>query len=659
VTGPAVEDDCPLPSPVDAWALTRVISPREHVRVADVDAYGDATNTYTGRARTGGDRPGAPWAVYLTDAAGGFRLLAFDLDAARGDPAADAATLCGWLQCAGLPHVVTASGPAGGRHVWLGLAEAVDAATVDTLARLARAGLPSLDLAPLANPVTGCVRPPGAPHRHGGASTVLAGDLAVLTEPTVTGRDLARLVATLAGRHRPEVPAPADRTAALPVDGAGRLYLPGPRRGLPAASVAALDEDAAAGDASTVLWRVLVGAASARWRCADVAPLVAGAAGAPGLEHVRSQGQGPGRARRTRGAREARAVLHRQWDRAVRWVAAHPRAGGDDPTFEPRAAGVAGLVEHTQARADAAPGRWGRPGGPADRRVLDAVCALALHGVSGAVEADVRRLGLLCGIGRETARTALLRLAADGWIARHCPAEGTRGASWSLPRPSSTPPHLPDRSQAVPRPPPPYSVSASAGAADRNRWLTLLRTRLAAAAHDVFTSTGGLGFDCGQLYAALTDRPASVEDLASWLGCSYGGLVHRLAALHGAQLVDRTPTGWALPRDDPHVDRRDAAAARLGVGGRLADRAARYALERDAWAWWTVELAWMRAPRRAAPSRRPGHGQLRILELPDTAAAWPAHPRRADGRADFPAARRELLAQAQATPPRRHPRAAA
>jgi len=630
VTAPAAGSGRPL-SRSQAWELTRAVSPRPLVRVADVDAYGTAVNTYTRRARIAGARPDAPWAVYLTDQGGAFRLLAFDFDAAKGDPGADAASLCGWLEDAGLPHLLTRSGPSGGRHVWLALAEAVDPGTVDTLARLVRARLPSLDIAPLANPVTGCVRPPGSPHRAGGSSTVLAGDPAALAAPTVTAADVTSLGETLAAGHQPEPLAPlADPGAPLPTDRAGRLYLPGVRRQLPAGSVQALRVDAAAVDANTVLCRVLNGAAAARWRCADVAALVAHS---PGLEHVRSQGQGPGVPRRVRSPIESRAVLARQWDRAVRWVAAHPRASNlEDPTFESRAAALTAVVEQAQTRADATPGRWAGPGGPADRRVLDALCVLVLHAVSPVVEADIRRLGLVCGIGRETARTALLRLSRDGWVTRHAPADGPRAASWILTEALSTASYVPSRSQAAPRPP-------GAGSAERNRRLTLLRTRLVAAAHDLFTPAGGLGHATGQLYAILTSQPASTRQLAHQLGTTTEDTGIRLGALRAARLARRTCKGWSLVR----ADRRDLAALRLGVAGRLDDRARRYALEREAFAWWTGELSWMHAPRRTAASRRPGLGQLVVL-APDTSPAWPAHPRRCDGRADFAAARRALLA---------------
>ena len=48
------------------------------------------------------------------------------------------------------------------------------------------------------------------------------------------------------------------------------------------------------------------------------------------------------------------------------------------------------------------------------------------------MEADIRRLALTCGLDRETARRALLALAADGWIARTHPSMGPRGARWTI-----------------------------------------------------------------------------------------------------------------------------------------------------------------------------------------------------------------------------------
>ena len=381
--------------------------------MATRDAHGDVLNQYTSQHRIDGAEPDRPWAVYLAGTDHRFRLLAFDLDAKTDAAAAqrDAQLLAGLLADAGLPAVVCQSGPSGGRHVWVGLAESVDPETVATLARLARHLCPTLDLAPLTNPVTGCVRPPGAPHRAGGHSTVLSGQLNTLTQPTGTAAQVRQLVETLAQLVTDAEPAQAiDPRTPLPLDHHGRLYLPGPRRPLPRVSAAALDEDAASGDASAVLWRVLIGAAGARWRHADIAAL---ADTAPGLEHVRTYRDRS--TRRPRGRGEAASVLARQWDKAVKYVASADRQIGDDPTFDARADAIATRVRAVQTRADAAAGRWTRGGGPADRRVLDVLCVLALQAVSAAVEADTRRLALLAGIGRETARTALLRLAEDGW----------------------------------------------------------------------------------------------------------------------------------------------------------------------------------------------------------------------------------------------------
>lgn len=82
-----------------------------------------------------------------------------------GDDAADAARdaqkLYDLLGQLGIGAVLC--GPNGGRHVWIGLSFAMPRAQAESLRRLVRAICPTLDLAPLSNPVAGCVRPPPAP----------------------------------------------------------------------------------------------------------------------------------------------------------------------------------------------------------------------------------------------------------------------------------------------------------------------------------------------------------------------------------------------------------------------------------------------------------------------------------------------------------------
>ncbi|PFG45142.1 hypothetical protein ATJ97_0064 [Georgenia soli] len=615
------------------------MSPRGRVRVAAVDAYGQALNVYSGHTPTSAPVPEQPWAVYLANQQGRFCLVAFDLDA-KADPTAaarDAEMLVGLLEASHLPHVVCESGPGGGRHIWLALSEGVAAETVAIMGRLAKTLCPTLDLAPLSNPATGCVRPPGAPHRHGGASTVLAGSLETLMQPTVTAEQLTAFVATLArlvDHHEPA--GEIELHQPVPVDAHGHLYLPGPRRALPAASAAALAEDAAAGDASAVLWRVLIGAAAARWHHEDIAAL---ASSAPGLEHVRTRRDRSDRTPRpTGGPDSGAAVLRRQWHKAVRYVAATARTTGDDPTFDARAGAVAAHVREVQARADTSPGRWATRSGPTDRRVLDVLCLLAVQALTAEVEADIRRLALLAGIGRETARTALLRLAEEGWISQTRPADGPHAAHWTIdPRNQIHRDAARSRSQADPRP-------EGAGAAHRSTLIAELAARTQASAHDAFTTAGGLGHHAGNLYARTTDEPLTLGQLAEVTGTTHSRTSNTLERLATFGLITRTADGWI--RSDR--DRRDTAARHLGTRGRLRERAARYCIERELWAWWQAEQEWMRAPRRTSPGRRPGPGQLALLPA-DGTNVYGAHPRRPDGRADYAAARRQLLAGTSTT----------
>src|SRR5690606_28957116 len=139
---------------------------------------------------------------------------------------------------------------------------------------------------------------------------------------------------------------------------------------------------AASEDASAVLWRVLIGAAAARWRYTDVA---AHLRTAPGFEYARTErvrkGSPQRRPRPDRGPPPTAAVLRAQWHRAWRHEPTTPRQIGDDPTFQPRAAAIPGHVDRVQPRATAAAGRWTRGGGPADRRGPDVLCLLALQAV--------------------------------------------------------------------------------------------------------------------------------------------------------------------------------------------------------------------------------------------------------------------------------------
>ena len=640
------------------------------MRVAGVDAGGAVSNAYERRARLDGSVPSAPWAVHLADASGGFRLLGFDLDAhrpgQRAAAAADADRMVEVLAALGIAHVVCASGPSGGRHVWVGLDHGAEADQVASLARLARHALPTLDVAPLSNPATGCLRPPLAPHRDGGASVVIAGDLGALTTPATSPEQVGALHAALAklavaAGLGEQGPGGAVGLGGLGVvlDEHGHPYLPGPRRSLPAAAAAAA---ATCGpDASATMFAVLTGAARAHWRHSDVAAL---AEASPGLEYLRTRRTPTGRSGRpVRGPQSRAAVLARQWARAVAAVAASPRQIGEDPTFDARAGAVAEVVRAVLAAADAVPARWAEGGGPADRRTLEVICQLALQAVRVEVEVALRRLGDIAGFSHESARHALARLVADGWIRCVRPAAGRAAPVWSIvpadPQGSGVRKVM---TQADPRPAPVPSPTApdpvpGVGAAERTALLADITDRVAGSAHDVFTHRA-LGLAAGNLYASVPSRAVDINDLVKITGASRRAaltIIQRLAD-HGL-LVSDGATWWLPDPTRAGVDRRDAVAAALPdvrtrygthpVAGTLVRRAGAHRLDQAVFDWWCAEVAWRRAPRRPDAKRRPGRGQLSLVPEAGTHVYGP-FPTKTNGKDDFAAARAILAGDEEA-----------
>jgi len=605
----------------DGWALTRRVSPRAVVRLAVADDSGRPQNLYPDLASIDGPAPRLPWAVPLTDEHRQFHLVAFDLDLGHGDGDVirDTRQLTGWLNQLRIEHTVAQSGPSGGRHVWLSLHEPATAELVSNLADHAAAALPTLDLSALKNAAWGSMRPPGAPHRSGGHSVVLSGPAEPL-RPAVTAEQLARLtfiIATAADARQPR-PEPLPAGGPLPVDADGHRYLPGPRRQLPAGSARALD--AAPTDASAAAFTVLLGAARARWHLSDILSVL----DRPGLEHLRSERTDSGRVQRS--PRERQRLLARQWDKTIAAVLRTPDTviATDDPTFPGRAAAINAHVHAVQTRADAAPGRWTTRTGPATRRVLDALCLLVVTAVTASVEADIRRVAELTGLGRETVRVRLHQLVSDGWITLTEPATGRRGHTWTLtkiplpPGQTSYPQASSEkRSQGVPPPP-----------SNRSHWQKKLRTRLDDQAHDVFTPAA-LGYAAGSLYAELTATPMTTAELAARCRRPTDQITTLCADLLTAHLIVRTRSGWRRSSSD----RRTKAAQRLGVDGTLAARRSRYEHERLLWAWWCDELDWMRLPRTDPAKKRRGRLAVGQLTL-DGSRPRGRYPRDITGRAD-------------------------
>lgn len=712
----------------DPWLVFRDLSPRRSLRVDE-----DLRHVYTARSLPE-MAPTRPYAIYLATAAGAFRWLCFDLDAGRAGPDAvadDLTRLCRWLDAAAVRYVVAASGSPAGRHVWAYVADGVDAAAVAELARALRAVLPSLDAGMLFNPRTGAARPPGSPHRSGTASRLDPAHhrdpAAALTRlrvgnlPEVVELVLAVLppaARAAASRHAtgpvtsPNTSLDAGEPAAgaksagpgrklrAVVEDAGTPRLAGNRRALSPAIAELVATRPANGDYSGHAWRILIGAALARWNREQVGALVRDPASI-GLEHLRSLvNSGPVPGRRPYTAREAADILARQWARAVAAAAQLPAGAAPDAEYiDETVLAVTEAVAAAEAAAEAATWRWVIPGGEADREALRALCQTTLAACRLTVALDVRRWANATGHAASTMAAAARRLArtdlVDGpaWIALDTPASGTLAATWTLTPPSGivagqTPQSQPapqaesgsvdkGRTQGGPPPAPPIPT--------RDVLLKKITADLRLAAHDLWHPHRGLGHTTARTYAALTTTHQTLAELAASTGYSTTTVARHLQRLDSVGLVDAHRPGrsrgqrrldhvrLSLPdighyhRDqrrcggparppDPDVRAAqlielDRAAAQLGPTGPAGAGAARHrrhAVDRELAAWWAAEQQWRSAPRNKKPRLPRGPAPQQSALVPIAAgplATYGRFPVRDTGRADYTTAAQRVRAQ--------------
>lgn len=582
-----------LPCGLTPWDLVQGASPRQVVRVAQRDTAGEVLNLYSGLAPIEGPAPAEPWALLLANDDGEFELLAFDFDSSNGDPAKDARTLATALAKAGIPNCVTQSGPSKGRHVWIGMAEPLDAETTKDLGKLVKLLCPSLDLSPLSNPRSGCVRPPGAPHRVSGTSRVIGGNEVELVMRKTTRAQIETLEEILTAQIPNDVLYPEPQhlpprmtstgdmvlgQKAIQEAADGHPWLPGTKTGLSTSAAQALKTPAKKiQDASGILWTVLLGAARAHWTLTQTREALAHSAA---MTHIVSAAHGSSRRRRNRW--EQKRLLGRQWKKAV--TAAAERVEGSDPTFIDRADAVATVIEGLQSRADVSAARWQSPGGHADRLVLDAMCVIALEAVATRIEIDVRRLSEMIGaITAQTVATARKRLAKDGWITLDELSQGTHAAAYIVgPSEHQIAPYRGDVSQPhLVFPQVPAESLHKPSHAPRPLLLRTLTSRLQSTAHDSFTSPH-LTAGSARLYQALTPHSQSERSLLPAFGSDLPELLHSLLD-SGLALV----TGEGIQRGKVSLQQ---VAERLGSTGRLHARCLLHRAERILWAWWLAEV---------------------------------------------------------------------
>lgn len=619
-------------------------APRGRVRCDVRDEVGVWAHRYDDEERVTAHPPQGPYAVYLADERARFRFVVFDLDAKVEGGAeqvrTDAAFLAERLDAAGLAYLVAASGSPGSIHLWVPVNDPQTAgAPARLVARIAHAAAhrcPSVDKSPLLNPVTGCVRPPGAPHRNGGYSRLIEprDPMAAAAYADAAPNTVAKLerLAELLG----PVPEPEDQDTAAGSGGiidTAAVRLVGRRREM-SKTTAALLAQAPEADASAHLARILTGLALSRWSLADVLTEYAQRPAAPGWAHVRTQATEHGRRPRTEAAQ--RAVLERQWRRQVAYAARLPRREQrtqDTPQVRALVEMVWSIEQVSTATAEF--GHWWRSqSGASDRKAVHHVAQLALEALTDTVEVDGRRLADATGMVHSTAARALGRLVMDGRLILIEEGEGRRAHTYRIVPPTEwtvqqvrEAPTVRGETQATPRP------GDCPSDLTREVLSTRMRDRSEHAAHDVWTApcprgTGGLGRHLEATAAALEETPENthpydVDFLTRRTGYTPDTIARHLRTLASWYLVATDPTTGHLRT---RTDRYDDAARALDVEGTRARRMARYEHERRVWAAWVAEVETLRAPRGSLVQLIPAHRRTR-------------YPRTSDGRPDHAAAR--------------------
>lgn len=636
-------------TPEDSWALTRILSPRPAVRAAALDASGMILNIYASEHATADTQPATTWAMYLADEDYRFHYICFDLDAKSGNAQRDAEKLSHWLDELNIEHVVTISGPSGGRHVWVSLETPTEGHTVKLLGQLAKQLLPSLDESPLRNPAYGCVRPPGAPHRAGGASQPIRGTVDILNRNSTLDEQLDQLRDMLI-----DLGAEIELDNIVPLHGQridedGFPFIPGQRRPLSARILALLDDDPADEDMSRTLMTVLTAMAHARFTYTDMLDHLP----SPAFEHVRTFRSGT--YRQARPADKQRAVLQRNWRLAVEYVLTHPvDTAGMDLEFYERLHGTVTTVSEALDRADAMPGYFGTDRTPARaeqqrslarKAVFSAVLLFMLQAGRTSVEADIRRISEQTGYGRSTVHRALQELTRprDGadtesaWLVKVGEPSGRLAQRYTLPERFSTEEHPLSGTQVTTRPP-----ATSLRTILSTRILKLLKPL----ASDTFAAPHSLGRTAGLIYGLLPhpDDGATAATIASRVGLTWASTVMRLEQLKrvglAVQLDDRS---WAVGPGS-----LTAVAVHLDVVGYLADRRDRYSRERGVWAWWCAEVVWMTSRRGNKGKRKRPTAELALFAV-ETDSSWPRYPRGPDKSPDHRTARLMVTAGLMST----------
>jgi len=549
-----------------AWrAVTSWIAGTAHVRISR-----DGGRTYPARhARPlPAGPPSQPCTVPVYDpGAGTGRMLALDLDPARGRGAADPAAPVS-AQADAIVRLVARLGgrcvtdvaPGGGRHVYVLFAAALPWRELRDLARAMALRFPVIDVAPMSS-LGGQISPPGSRHKSGGWR-VLACSLEDASAggqpngPQVWDALLAEFAAEL---RQAEATSRAADLDVAELDDTGLPWIP--RLGGRAALGAELEQVARTGrwdrsrypGRSEARMAVLAAAVTRGWRLAEVRAAVAAGAWR-GLARLYERRSEPRRMDR---------LLPYEWRKAVGLAGGQENVRGwDTSDLNPRppsgpidGADEFGLIRRwitAVACATEDPGRvrgWGGRG-IAVRLVLLALGQAAMVSGSSVIEFGCRNLALHAALGRGTVARVLelLRNEPDPLIDLVSRRQLARADRYAL--------RIPDR----------Y--------ADSVRWRRRRAGRIEAV-HPAFLVLGGTAGLVHQVLDGTEARGAEVARAAR-LSPSATSIALRVLAEHG--LAERGRRGWR--RGDASLD---GVATSTGAADLHRERAERYKQDRESW----------------------------------------------------------------------------
>lgn len=397
-----------------AWNFTSLLSARSTVRVVD-----DHTGQYGLVRRVDGDVPGTPWALNLADEQGRFWYLVLDFDAKNGHTAEQVSVqceiVCEFLAEYGLSYTVCESGQSGGRHVWIGLSESVDVVTARKFALAARVFAPSIDIAPMSNAVTGCVRPPYAPHKDGLQRSLPLTSVDGLLMPTNTAAMVERFVDTFYV-VRTEDSAP-DTPVTVLVD-------PDRRHSELPQDVQELLRTGHASDKSKGLHRIIMGALAHGWNEDQIVELLP----YEGMISARTHNRGAGR-------RVARRDPEGYLRSKIRWFSANVkikrvRSNTRHVDYKPLITQYVSTVVIPRLNDGWFSQRRGR--GAAALRVYARLAILTAQIGTFRIGASLRDLALATGMTHTTVADCLRLLERKGYIWKVKDSHGIHSTIWSV-----------------------------------------------------------------------------------------------------------------------------------------------------------------------------------------------------------------------------------